>query len=82
MKKELLEVVAFAVHVITGTLMFLLVVAGALGVGLIAEWVDSVHYSSVLHYSLKFIEYAILFADCVLMLIHVYRGMVKFCHKD
>ena len=82
MKKDVLKVLDFAVHLAVGTVMFLLLGLSALGVGLFADFVDTVHYSFVVHTGLKVVEYFMFTVDVLLLLKHIGHGLVQLFSKE
>jgi hypothetical protein len=63
----------FAVHVAIGTLVFVIIVAPAVGLGLLVDWMVARNHNPVVILAVRWAEYALLLADLTLFLVFLVK---------
>jgi len=70
--------IEFAVHVITGTLIFVVIAAPAVGLDLLLQWLSTIGVGSFILWGLSFAEKAIFGIDLFLFLYYLINASWRF----
>ena len=75
-------IMSFTLHILTGTLLFLMIAGAALGVGYFNQFI-TLHVGAPAFFgkSLAVVEYVILAADMLLFLIFMLRSTIEFVRR-
>jgi hypothetical protein len=73
-----MSLVEFAVHILTGTVIFLGIAAPAVGIDLLLQWLSTLHVSSFILGGLALAKKALFGADLCLFLIYVVNTSWRF----